>query len=189
MKLPDFKKISKREKMALMIGGAAVFLLAGYYLAFAPWLDYRAKLKKQIRGLERAAQSGNSILSRETDILRDRAVYERFVHLGGSSDNEIAAFLKEIETIASQTQVSLQEIRPLSTESGDWHQEYGLEVRFVGSLPDWIRFVYALESAETLFTISKVQMEKEAEDPKTLKGAMQIKKLVVVNEPVVAAEE
>lgn len=189
MKLPDLKKISKREKIALMIGGAALFLLAGYYLALAPWLEYRAKLKKQIRVLERSAQSGNLLLSRQTDILRDQAIYERFVHVGGSSDVEIAGFLKEIETLASQTQVSLQEIRPLNTESGDWHIEYGLEVRFVGTLPNWIRFVYALESAETLFTVSKVQMEKEADDPKILKGAMQIKKLVVSNEPIAPIEE
>jgi len=184
MKLPDLSKISKRDKMILYAGAVVLFLVGGYYLAVTPWLEYRSKIKKQIKSLELVAQENNFLLSREMDILRERALYEKHVHFGVSSEVEIALFLKEIESLAGQVQVSLQEIRPLGTEFGEWHREYGLEVRFVAQLPNWIRFVHALENAATLFTISKVQMEKDAEDPRVLKGVMQVRKLVVSKEPL-----
>ena len=100
-----------------------------------------------------------------------------------ASEVELAAFLKEIENLAAQSQLSLQEVRPISTEGGEWYQEYGLEVHCLASLAEWTKFVYLIESSTSMLTIERAAMGLEKEGSKTLKGSMRIKRLVLLDQP------
>lgn|GEM_PF-1516168 len=182
-KLPDFSKMSKREKIAVAIGAMILMLVVADRLVLSPWLDYRKKLKKEIRELEQTAAGRNLLLSRQGSIFIDQELYKRYIHKGESSDVEIASFLKEIESLAAQSQVSLQEVRPLNTEGGEWYEEYGLEVHFLSSLPQWTKFIYLLDSSSSLITIERNDMGLEKEGSKTLKGVIRIKRLVLNDQP------
>ncbi len=182
-KLPDFSKMSKREQIAIAVGSIIVMLVITDRLVFSPWFNYRKKLQKEIRSLEQIAAGRNLLLSRQGSITIDQELYKKYLHTGGSSEVEIAAFLKEVEDLAAQSQVSLQEVRPLNTEGGEWFEEYGLEVHYLAALPEWTRFVYLVDSSPSLLTIERADVGLEKEGSKTLKGSMRIKRLVLLDQP------
>ncbi len=181
--LPDFKKMSKREQIAIVIGFFVIFVVASDRLVLAPWLSYRKKIKKEIKVLEQKLSGRNLLLSRQLNIIGDEAVYKKYMHKGLSSEVEIAAFLKEIESLGAESQVSLQEIRPMPTEGGEWYQTYGLEVHYLATLPEWTKFVYLIENSPSLLTIERADVGLEKEGSKTLKGLMRVKRLVLLDQP------
>lgn len=183
LRLPDFKKMSKREKIAIALGFFVLFIVLSDRLVLSPWMNYRKKLKKEIKVLEQTAAGRNLLLSRRGSIAIDEELYKKYIHKGLSSEVEIAAFLKEIESLAAQSRVSLQEIRPLATDGGEWYQEYGLEVHYLASLPEWTAFVYLIESSPSLLTIERADVGLEKEGSKTLKGYMRVKRLVLLDQP------
>ncbi len=189
LRLPDLKKVSKREQIALIVGACILFMVLSDHLVVSPWMDYRKKLKKEIKMLEQTLSGRKLLLSRLASVVVDQELYKKYIHKGQSSEVEIAALLKEIENLAAQSQVSLQEVRPIGTEGGEWYQEYGLEVHYLATLPEWTRFVYLIDSSPSLLTIDRSDLGLEKEGSKTLKGYMRIKRLVLLDQPAQKTEE
>lgn len=189
LQLPSFKSLSKRDQFFVAIGIGVVLLVVSDRLVLGPWLNYQKKLKKEIKVLEQKVAGQSSLLSRQASVIVDEEMYKKYIHLGLASEVDIAAFLKEVEGLAAQARVSLQEVRPLATESGEWYREYGLEVHYLATLAEWTRFIYLLETSLSLLTIERVDLGLEKEDSKTLKGVLRIKRLVVLNEPQTAHTE
>ncbi len=189
LRLPDFKSMSTRERIGLAIGIGVVLLVASDRLVFSPWMNDRKKLKKEIQKLEQKIAGNNLILSRQGSITLDEELYQKYIHIGLSSEVEIAAFLKEVENLAGQSHVSLQEVRPLPPEGGEWYQEYGLEVNFLASLAEWTKFIYSIENSTSLLTIERASVGREKEGSKTLKGLMRIKRLVLLAQPAAPSVE
>ena len=183
LRLPDFKSMSPRERIGLAIGIGVILLVVSDRLVFSPWMNDRKKLKKEIQKLEQKIAGNNLILSRQGSITLDEEMYRKYIHIGLSSEVEIAAFLKEVENLAGQSHVSLQEVRPLPAEGGEWYQEYSLEVHFLASLAEWTRFIYMIENSTSLLTIERASVGREKEGSKTLKGLMRIKRLVLLETP------
>lgn len=181
--LPDFKKLSKRERIAVAVGVCILFAVLSDRLVIGPWMSHRSKMVKEIKMLEQTAAGRKLLLSRMASITVDQELYKKYIHKGQSSEVELAAFLKEIENLAAQSQLSLQEVRPISTEGGEWYQEYGLEVHCLASLAEWTKFVYLVESSTSMLTIARATMGLEKEGAKTLKGSMRIKRLVLLDQP------
>jgi Tfp pilus assembly protein PilO len=189
LKLPDFKKISKRERIAVAVGVCILFAVLSDRLVVAPWMNHRNKMIKEIKMLEQTAAGRKLLLSRMASITVDEERYKKYIHMGQSSEVELAAFLKEIENLAAQSQLSLQEVRPISTEGGEWYQEYGLEVHCLASLAEWTKFVYLIESSTSMLTIERANVGLEKEGSRTLKGSMRIKRLVLLDQPAKPAVE
>lgn len=163
----------------IAVGAVVLFLVAGDRLVLGPWLDHGAKLTKQIRGLENGIKGQRKILARRNIIQSEARVYGSFLQKARTPEIEMASFLKEIEDLARQSGVSLQEVRPLPSSAGDLFREFSLDVNFAAKLTDWLTFVHAVESSASLFTIERAQVGIEEEGKETLKGQMRISRRVL----------
>jgi len=178
-KLPDFSKISKRERMMVMVGGAILILVLADRLVLSPWWDYIQKVKKEIKKTEQEVIQQNKLLRHKETVLEKLNQYQKYIHVGETPEIEMAAFLREIETLGKQSGVNLQEVRPLTSNVTDIYQEYGLEVNYQCGLFECLDFIYQIEKAESLLVIEKAVLGFNEQDKEMLQGHLRIRRVVM----------
>ncbi|HTL47662.1 MAG TPA: hypothetical protein VL688_06310 [Verrucomicrobiae bacterium] len=186
--IPDFSNIqlSRREKIMILAGALVVSLVAADRLVWSPWRQYGRKLDKSLSELSMQAQGQEMLLSRQASVRAEVAAYKDFIHPSRSPELEMAEFLREIEELGRQSNVSLPEIKPLPTNASQYFTEFGLEVRFEAGLLDWMKFVYQTESSHSLFVIDKASAARADANSEMLKGSMQIRKMVLNDDSIEA---
>lgn len=180
IKLPNFKKMSKREKLGIIIGAPILFLVLTDRLVLSPWWTYINKIRIENKKLEKALVQQKKILSRKDMIMGDVETYSDYLKPGESPEMEMANFLRKIEDLGEKNDVDLDEIKPLESESFERYQEFKLEVHYSGDLLQCIKFIYAIDSYPALYVIERLVMGVDEQDPETLKGTMRIKHLVMI---------
>ena len=179
IKLPDLTKMSRRERMMAVVGAAIVFVVLADRLAISPWWNYIKKIRKETKTFEEGLNQQKKLLSRKESILSEVDDLKTYLKPGGSPEMEMASFLREVEAIGKRSQLSLQEVKPLPTNSNELYQEYGLEAHYEGTLEQCVNFIYSVENGPGLFTIEKALMGTTQENPTLLKGYFRVRRTIM----------
>lgn len=174
MKLPDFSKLSRKEKML----GLACSIIVGFMvmdrLVVVPWWQHVINLNKEVAGLEHTLNAQEKLLSRRSSIMGELDRYRLYLHPGKETDLQTAQLLKEIEELAKQSQVSLEEVKPQPSTDTEFYQSYAFEVHAVCPLSQWVRFIYLIETSNALFRIERARISVKEGKPDLLDGFLRL---------------
>ena len=174
--------LQPRERL-LAVGAAAVFLVVALDRAvIAPWLNHGQHVHQEIRQMEETLRSHERLLMRKDHVLVERSRYERYLKPSVADDLQVAALLKELQGLVSQSGLVLNEIKSLPSEVSQGVMRYPLEIRFQCTLEQWVNFVYHVETSPSLYEIVRAGLLTKEEIPDKLEGVLQVVSSVPVQE-------
>ena len=172
--IPSFDQLKPRERL-LAAGSALVLLLVVLdRLVLNPWMRHRQVVRREIGQLEASLQRASQLLARKDRVFATFAAYQRYLKPTEADDSHMAALLKEVEEIATESHVVLGEIKPLAPEAINGAKQYALEVRFEATMEEWVDLIYHLEASPSLFQIARAGLSVHEESPDRLDGLLRV---------------
>ena len=97
----------------------------------------------------------------------------------------MAALLREIESLGKDSGVSLSEVKPLFGTPDEANYEHALEIRYEGTLQQWVRFIHLLETSKSLFEIERATLALKEEGSDQLEGSLRLGNIIIQGLPQV----
>lgn len=152
--------LSKREKrISLLTGGVILFALL-YNFLFEPMVKIWVDLDKQILTKEIRLKKNLQTISQREIIESKYARYVGLIPVGGESPDEkrAAELLSEIERIASDAAVRINEMKPRQVKDFESYRKFTIELETEASIADLLRFIYDLESQPRFLKVEKLRL-------------------------------
>ena len=156
-------KWNKRERnLALATGIAAiVYLLQGGLLD--PLVGFMKRATGQMDRQQLQLKQYLQIFAQREQVLQQLQAYRDYFTLTakeGRADKETesAQLLSEVEELARKQHVTVIALTPKEIRETGETQEYRLELTIQSSQKEFVNFLYALQSARTLFYPEKLQI-------------------------------
>ena len=174
-KLPDPSKLSARERL-LAAGVAFIFcVLMLDRVVLGPWWQHRIEVQQEIRRLESSLRVGRRLLEHKPQIMEQMQAYSSYLTEAGGEQKDMAALLREIETMGKESGLSLSEVKPLTAQTAEGVSEgHAFDVSYTGSLQQWIHFVYLLQSSKTIFQIERATLGLKESGSELLSGSLRL---------------
>lgn len=169
-----------RETALLMLAFVGVVAL-GLVIAVGPLGRRVAELDSAIDVSEKKAAQ-NLRLLKPAFIETVQAGYRRhggYLAKKGSTEEESAAMLAEIERIAGECKIVMVRTTPRKPIVERDYEEYGVELETEGDMEQAVRFLFALETSPQVLRVDKVSLDsKGAREQSMLKGALLVSRVV-----------
>ncbi|MCM8780607.1 MAG: type 4a pilus biogenesis protein PilO [Candidatus Omnitrophica bacterium] len=171
--------LSKREKLVLYLGVFFVMLTILDRTVIGPIYSKMSSLDKEIKEKEFQLNKDLRILSQKDKILSESARYATFLAKAKSEEEEVTDFLKEIESIATKSEIYLVDLKPGSVKIEGSSKRYTVSLNCEGEMTTIFDFMYNIESAKKLLVIEKYQISPKTSGSSTAKCSMTISKVVL----------
>ena len=180
--LPNFSAMSRRERM-LVVGSCFVLsVVLMDRLVLGPWWQHISRVRQDIHRLEEAIRTDLQLLSRQPQVELESLAYRDYLRAPGVPEPNLAALLREIESLGTESGVSLGEVKPSEGTPNALYRQYDINVESRGTLEQCVHFLYLLQSSKLLFGLDRVTLEHSTEDPATLKASLQLTSKVILNQ-------
>lgn len=173
-----------RSRKAVLLAGAVLFVVA---LAAGIWVGpiahQFARLDESIASQEkRLARNLRTIAPGSKDaVLKAYQEYGDTIPKRGSTAEEAAAMLAEIEKIASDLGVALASTKPREPKIEKDFEEYKADIEVECKMKQLLSLLYGLESSPQLLRVERVALDlKEGESGGSLRGALVVSKCVTL---------
>ncbi len=176
MKLPAIPKFSALSTRERLLTAGVVFVMCVLLLdrvVLGPWWRHIHDVNQEIHRLTKSIRTYEQLLERKPQLLAEVEAYSAYLRQLEAGQGDVAALLREIETIGKESGISLGEVKPV-TGSSESLQEYFFEIHFNGSLKQWIHFVYLLQTSKTLFQIDRAALGAAEGNPGMLDGSLRV---------------
>lgn len=174
LQLPRLAELQPRERLLAAGCAVALFIVALDRLVLSPWGRHAQTMQHEIREMEQALQGHQRLLARKDRVLAELGRYQRYLKPAVADDLQMAALLKEVEELAGDSQVHLNEVKPLTVEASVPAKRYSLEVRFECTLEEWVDFVFRLQSAPSLYEVARASLSVQEEAPDRLAASLRL---------------
>ncbi len=175
-----YTKLSKRERMILY--GTILFL--GFLfidrLILSPILRKMTQLEEEITGQEAGIKKSLHVLLRKEQIVADGKQLEKYATSSDlPDDKEMTVLLKELESMAQKSAVSIVYVKPGAIE-----QEQGMK-RFLASLEceaemrEIVLFFHSLESSAKLLQIERYEIQQKNKESSTARCTIVVSKTLI----------
>ena len=178
-KLPTLPTLSRQERWLAIGCGLVLVVMALDRLILTPWIRHTTELRTEIRTLEQAVANQQRLVAAGPWVTAEMALYRDYLRAGGAGDSQMATLLKEVEDLARQSQVSVETVKPLPGTESETVASYGFEVLCEGLLPQWVRFIYLIETSPWLFHLDRASLELKEGGNGLLKGSLRCSTMVV----------
>lgn len=168
----------ERKIFYVAMGVLVIALFDGLFLR--PVLSRLDELEDQIRSTSRALERDLRFISYRDKILEEDRLFRKYQTDEARTGEEIiAGFLKTIEVIASEKQISLSRVTPADFSARKGSIQYFASVECSGKLPDMIAFIYTIDSTDNLLKIVRMNMSGNKASKDDVKVEMKVAKLVI----------
>lgn len=175
------KQLNQREKIAVGIGGGALFLFVLFQFIVFPLTDGRDKLIKRLSMREKAVV--------EMRVLQER--YQKFTEQSGSLASQLTqrepgfSLFSFLEKGAADSEVKEQiaYMKPSDSVASDQFKQSQVEMKLQAvSLKQLVTFLEHAESPEQLVGIDKITIQDNTKEEGTLDVTLQMVSVDQVNE-------
>lgn len=184
MRLPQLPQLRPRERLLAVGCGAVLLMVILDRLVMTPWLRHARTIRQEIRQMEEALQGHHRLLARKEQVAAEWQRYQRYLQPPVADDLQMAALLKELETLAGDSRVKLIEIKPLGVETTDTTKRYALEIRFDCQLDEWVDLVFRIETSPSLYEVVRATLAVAEDHPERLVGSLRVVSAAVRPGPV-----
>lgn len=150
---------NKRNKIIIYALSAIVILIIFRQFLFSGVLSKIKSLRQQIKLEEANLKAAVEIEQSKDKITQERSKYQNYLQPSdGSGEQEIIArFLKEVETMAQDSGISIVSFNPQNQALKEAeYRKYSAELRAEGSLNKIYNFLYKIQSSSLLIKLDKI---------------------------------
>ena len=163
--------LKKREWiLAYVIGGLLVASLI-IRIIFTPFHQKLAALDRDIILNEARLKKGVGLMEKKDAIEEEYAKYASYFSLQGDSGEEaVASFLREIESVARSSGMTILDMKPQKEPKGDkFSQQYEISIKAEADMASVVKFLHALQESTLLLSVEKmVLVPRGGEEATTL---------------------
>lgn len=177
--------LNENQKKLLVI--AVVIVIAALFdrLLISPTMSRLSSIEEDIAKEETSIKQDLRFLGYKERIVQESNEIAPFLTKNMTTDEEmIAAFLKKIENLASQSKVNLIKINPAPSEQGAEYWKYQADLECTGDLADVISFMHLVNSDPDLMKVDKFNFSAKKSDTDEIKATMTIEKIAVTDKPM-----
>jgi Tfp pilus assembly protein PilO len=133
------------------------------------------KIKKEIEW-----KKNNQIIKQKKQIKEEFEKYMAFIKKKGSDEEDVASFLKEIESLAQKSKVSLINIKPQPVKKMEFYKKYTIEIKGEGHIEQFVKFIYYLQKSYQILKVEKIHFNVRNSFSTRVKGSLIITKILVM---------
>ena len=177
--------LNENQKKLLVI--AVVIVIAALFdrLLIGPTMSRLSAIEEDITKQEATIKQDIRFLGYKDRIVKESDEIQPFLTKNMSTDEEmVAAFLRKIESLASQTKVTLIKVNPSAGEQDAEYWKYMADLECSGELADVISFMHSVNSDKDLMKVDKFNFSAKKSDTDEIKATMTIEKIVVSDKPM-----
>ena len=172
--------LSEKERKIFYITAIFVGLALLDRLFLNPVMGHLKTLDKKVADEKSGIMRDRRILSYQDKIEKESAVFSKYFAASVPDDDVVNAdFLRLIERLASQSNVSLVKSNPSHTNKGEQLNEYFASVDANGKLQDVMSFMHTVNTTEELLKVTEFNMTPQRGQDSTVKVSMTIVKVIV----------
>ncbi|MBI2495766.1 MAG: hypothetical protein HYW10_04290 [Candidatus Omnitrophica bacterium] len=172
--LPNLSTLSRRERLLAVGGGFLLAVVLLDRLVLGPWWRHTRHVRQEIHRLEEAIRGYQQLLSRKPLIQAEAETYREQMDVIQAGTLSVVSVLREVEALGAESGITLGEVKPLSETAGDQGQTFALEVRYQGSLQQWMHFLYLLQTSQALLAIERAVVARTEEGVDVLEGSLRL---------------
>lgn len=175
-----YTKLNDQEKKILYIAIAVVLLMGLDRLFLGPVLSKINSFDEEIEQQKKIAQRDLRFLSYKGRILNENSTLSMYYKNDSETVEEvIASFLKNLEMMATETNVDLIKVTPADSKERKGYLEYFANLECEGLLENIVNFMYAIDTSDDLLKISKINMTLKRASGDEVLVAMVVAKMIV----------
>ena len=177
--------LNEIQKKLLVI--TVVIVIAALFdrLLIAPTMSRLSSIEEDIAKEEALIKQDIHFLGYKDRIVKESEEISPYLTKNMSTDEEmIAAFLKKLESLASQTKVMLIKINPAPGEQDAEYWKYQADLECSGNLENVVSFIHLVNSDTNLMKVLKFNFSANKSNADEIKATMTIEKIVVTEKPM-----
>lgn len=150
--------LNKRERIILYLTVGLIILGLGFNLVIEPALAKNKGLNKEINNTRAKLEKYLQLLAQKEEI---ESKFNKFSASQNNPDfegNAAVGALSEIENLAKKANIRIIDLRPQSLETSDLYKEALIELKTEGTMEDYLKFIYTLESSLSLLKIKRFEL-------------------------------
>jgi len=189
MKFPTLPKLSELNRRERLLAFGSLLVISGVLVdrvILDPWGRHTRHVRQEIERLEVALRRQYDLLSREPQIRAEVLGYQEFLQSDEAAPSDMAAVLREIEGLGTQSGITLGEVKPSEGAATQAYQDHVIDIRYQGSLEQSVFFIYLLNRSASLFDIQRATIARKEDDPSRVEGMLRVnsKVLGAAHQPV-----
>jgi hypothetical protein len=166
--------LKKQELMLLyaVAGLIAIFIISRFI--FVPFHAKLAAFDREIVLKEARFKRGLSLVENKETIENEYAKYDSYFSLqGASSEEAVAAFLKEIEKVSRSTGMVILDVKPQKeAEEEKSSRQYQINIKAEAGIEDLVKFLHVLHNSSLLFSAEKLVLVPKGDNASVLSISM-----------------
>ena len=170
-------RISDRELRLARLAGLILLLALFFVHAHLPALRELCASMAQRRGLLREKVEMGALLQHTSAIRHEYDQVEVWTLSTRTKAEETAAILKEIESLARPLRLRILSVKPLALKKGDLLAEHRVRIDSEGRLADVVRFLVAIQNAQSLLKTTEIRLAAKAKPEDWLKMSVVVARL------------
>lgn len=150
--------LNKRERIILYLTVGLIILGLGFNLVLKPALAKNKVLNKEINNTRAKLKKYLQLLAQKEEI---ESKFNKFSASQNNPDfegNAAVGALSEIENLAKKANIRIIDLRPQSLETSDLYKEALIELKTEGTMEDYLKFIYTIESSLSLLKIKRFEL-------------------------------
>ena len=169
-------EIKKRE---LGLFYAIAGLLVIWFISrvvLSPFHEKLATLDREVALQEAKLRKGITLIEKKEAISKEYDKYASFFSIQNYSDEEsVANFLKEVEKISRETNLTILDMKPQKEVAKDkFSKEYQINIKAEANMKQLVNFLYALTNSSLLFSVEKMVLVPKSEESSDLSITMAV---------------
>ncbi len=174
-----YVKLSKKEKRIFFI---AFLLVGGAFVdrvIVMPVITTLSTLNNSIRDQETAIRKSMNMLLHKEAIIEESREYAAYSVESRNPEEEVVGVLKEVESVAEKSGVSLVYVKPGTMRQDKAAKYYYANLECEAPMEQMATFFHSLESSGKLLTIEKYQIQPKNKDSSIARCTMSVYKTVL----------
>jgi type II secretory pathway component PulM len=156
-----FDSLARREKLLVAAAGGATAFALFLVGVVQPLLGARSSAAARAEAAQQEFRAVSEIKTRYDEVSGRLASVERRIASGPQGN-----LLATLQDLASKSAVKLDSIEPRSAPSAPPYRETKLQVTLANtSLPQVVRFLHEIESAEQVMSVKSLRLRMRADQP------------------------
>ncbi|MFH1360896.1 MAG: type 4a pilus biogenesis protein PilO [Candidatus Omnitrophota bacterium] len=179
MKTGLIKPLSRREKNILGLCLLLIFIYMSVHFVFRPMNDQTKRLEKRAAEKEGDLRKALRILRKQKAVESQYAQVVALIMQKNSDEQEMASILSEIESVATEVDMRLSDMKPKKIKEIDFYHHFSVSLSVEGELETIAQFIHLLESPPHQFTMDDVRFEKRSLRTSNIKCQLTLSRILL----------
>lgn len=173
---------STQQRIIALLAACGTVFLVLHFIAIRPLTNYRKKIENQIHESKAMIPEKLKVLKEKESIWKDReSLRDYWTSATLSREEEIAEFLRTIESVSQRNNLFVSNINPVQVNSkeGDLTYQLSVVLEGAGSVPSVKQFIADLERSNAPIRVESVNLRSQGAGETDLRYKFSVVKLGV----------